>query len=107
MAQRRQSLLDWTVVAIYFALVFVYRNLLFRKAGENTGEFFLSGRKFAVWLAGRLWCDDFRADTPLAGTELVAKNGVAAATACVNLAIGAMLTSFSLPGSAPRRIIPT
>jgi Na+/proline symporter len=87
--------LDWTVVAIYFALVFGIAIYYYRKAGENTGEFFLSGRNLPWWLAGTaMVATTFAADTPLAVTELVAKNGVAGNWLWWNLAIGAMLTVF-------------
>jgi len=87
--------LDWTVVAIYFALVFGIAIYYYRRAGENTGEFFLSGRNLPWWLAGTaMVATTFAADTPLAVTELVAKNGIAGNWLWWNLAIGAMLTVF-------------
>jgi Na+/proline symporter len=87
--------LDWTVVAIYFIFVFGIAIYYYRRAGENTGEFFLSGRNLPWWLAGTaMVATTFAADTPLAVTELVAKNGVAGNWLWWNLAIGAMLTVF-------------
>lgn len=87
--------LDWTVVAIYFALVFGIAFYFYRRAGENTNEFFLSGRNLPWWLAGTaMVATTFAADTPLAVTELVAKNGIAGNWLWWNLAIGGMLTVF-------------
>ena len=89
------GLLDWAVVAIYFALIFGIAIYYYRQAGENTGEFFLSGRNLPWWLAGTaMVATTFAADTPLAVTELVAKNGIAGNWLWWNLAIGAMLTVF-------------
>jgi len=89
------GLLDWAVVAIYFALIFGIAIYYYRRAGENTGEFFLSGRNLPWWLAGTaMVATTFAADTPLAVTELVAKNGIAGNWLWWNLAIGAMLTVF-------------
>ncbi|MFA7565332.1 MAG: sodium:proline symporter, partial [Candidatus Neomarinimicrobiota bacterium] len=89
------GLLDWAVVAIYFALIFGIAIYYYRRAGENTGEFFLSGRNLPWWLAGTaMVATTFAADTPLAVTELVAKNGIAGNWLWWNLAISAMLTVF-------------
>ena len=63
------GLLDWAVVAIYFALIFGIAIYYYRRAGENTGEFFLSGRNLPWWLAGTaMVATTFAADTPLAVT---------------------------------------
>ncbi|MFH1212658.1 MAG: sodium:solute symporter family protein [Candidatus Neomarinimicrobiota bacterium] len=87
--------LDWTVVAVYFALVFGIAIYFYRRSGENTNDFFLSGRNLPWWLAGTaMVATTFAADTPLAVTELVAKNGIAGNWLWWNLAIGAMLTVF-------------
>src|SRR3990167_11400854 len=69
---------DWLVVAAYF-LVTIYFGLKYsRRAGSDTGEFFLSGRNLPWWLAGTsMVATTFAADTPLAVTEMVARNGVA------------------------------
>ncbi len=74
----RLTLADWSVVAAYFlfnvAIGLYYR----RRAGRDIGEFFLSGRNVPWWLAGTsMVATTFAADTPLAVTGLVAKNGIA------------------------------
>ncbi len=74
----RLTLADWSVVAAYFlfnvAIGLYYR----RRAGRDIREFFLSGRNVPWWLAGTsMVATTFAADTPLAVTGLVAKNGVA------------------------------
>jgi len=86
---------DWLVIAAYFALIIGVAVYFYRKAGKDTGEFFLSGRNLPWWLAGTaMVATTFAADTPLAVTELVARNGIAGNWLWWNLAIGAMLTTF-------------
>lgn len=88
-------LLDWAVVAVYVAAT-VWLGLRFsRRAGESTGEFFLSGRNLPWWLAGTsMVATTFAADTPLAVTELVARNGIAGNWLWWNFVLGGMLTVF-------------
>ncbi len=58
-------------------------------------EFFLSGRNLPWWLAGTaMVATTFAADTPLAVTELVAKNGIAGNWIWWNFLFGSMLTVF-------------
>jgi Na+/proline symporter len=70
--------LDWIVIAAYFALNIAIGLYYRRRAGANTSEFFLSGRNVSWWLAGTsMVATTFAADTPLAVTGLVARNGIA------------------------------
>lgn len=70
--------LDWIVIAAYFALNIAIGFYYRRRAGANTSEFFLSGRNVSWWLAGTsMVATTFAADTPLAVTGLVARNGIA------------------------------
>jgi len=49
-----------------------------KRAGSNISEFFISGRNLPWWLAGTsMVATTFAADTPLAVTGLVAKDGIA------------------------------
>ena len=87
--------LDWTVVAAYFlfnlAIGFYYKG----RAGQNTGEFFLSGRNAPWWLAGTsMVATTFAADTPLAVTGMVARNGIAGNWLWWNAVASGMLTVF-------------
>ncbi|HLK48061.1 MAG TPA: sodium:solute symporter family protein [Bryobacteraceae bacterium] len=87
--------LDWAVVAAYFvfnlAIGFYYKG----RAGKNTGEFFLSGRNAPWWLAGTsMVATTFAADTPLAVTGMVARNGVAGNWLWWNAVASGMLTVF-------------
>lgn len=87
--------LDWSIIVLYFVVVFTIAVRFYKKAGEDTGQFFLSGRNMPWWLAGTaMVATTFAADTPLAVTELVAKNGIAGNWLWWNLAIGGMLTVF-------------
>lgn len=87
--------LDWAVVAAYFlfnlAVGFYYKS----RAGQNTSEFFLSGRNVPWWLAGTsMVATTFAADTPLAVTGMVARNGIAGNWLWWNFVASGMLTVF-------------
>ena len=87
--------LDWLVIAFYFLVIFVIAWYYSKKATKDTNQFFLSGRNLPWWLAGTaMVATTFAADTPLAVTELVAKNGIAGNWLWWNMAIGSMLTVF-------------
>jgi Na+/proline symporter len=87
--------LDVLIIVIYFLVVFSIAAYYTRRAGKDTGEFFLSGRNLPWYLAGTaMVATTFAADTPLAVTELVARNGIAGNWLWWNMAIGAMLTVF-------------
>jgi Na+/proline symporter len=87
--------LDIAIVIIYFLIVFAIAAYYTKKAGKDTAEFFLSGRNLPWYIAGTaMVATTFAADTPLAVTEMVAKNGIAGNWLWWNMAIGAMLTVF-------------
>lgn len=89
------NLIDWGVIIVYFLLIFLIAIYYSKKAGKDTNSFFLSGRNLPWWVAGTaMVATTFAADTPLAVTELVAKNGVAGNWLWWNMAIGSMLTVF-------------
>lgn len=88
-------LIDWLIVILYFVASLAIGLYYFKKAGGNTEEFFLSGRKLPWWLAGlSMVATTFAADTPLAVTELVGQNGIAGNWLWWNMLIGGMLTVF-------------
>lgn len=87
--------LDWVLVSLYFILSFGIGAYYYRRAGKNTSEFFLTGRNMPWWLAGTsMVATTFAADTPLAVTELVARNGIAGNWLWWNFVFGGMLTVF-------------
>ncbi len=89
------QLLDISVIVVFFIIIFAIAAYYSKQAGKDTGEFFLSGRNLPWYLAGTaMVATTFAADTPLAVTELVAKNGIAGNWLWWNLAIGGMLTVF-------------
>ena len=64
--------LDWTIVGLYFLIAIGIALYYSKRAGQNTSEFFLSGRRMTWWLAGiSMVATTFAADTPMAVTELV------------------------------------
>jgi len=87
--------LDITVIVVFFMAIFAIAAYYSKRAGKDTKEFFLSGRNMPWYIAGTaMVATTFAADTPLAVTELVAKNGIAGNWLWWNLAIGGMLTVF-------------
>ena len=87
--------LDVTVILVMLAASFAIAAYYSRQAGKNTEAFFLSGRNLPWYLAGTaMVATTFAADTPLAVTELVARNGIGGNWLWWNMAIGGMLTVF-------------
>jgi len=86
---------DWVIIALYFLLSAAIGFRYARRAGSSVQEFFLSGRNLPWWLAGTsMVATTFAADTPLAVTELVAKNGIAGNWLWWNFVFGGVLTVF-------------
>jgi Na+/proline symporter len=89
------SLLDWIVIAGYFALNLAIGLYYARRARGSTAEFFLSGRSVPWWLAGTsMVATTFAADTPLVVTGMVARYGIAGNWLWWNMAASGMLTVF-------------
>src|SRR4051795_9113941 len=89
------TILDWSVIAFYFAFNLGIGIYYARRARGSTSEFFLSGRDVPWWLAGTsMVATTFAADTPLAVTGLVAKNGIAGNWLWWNMLMSGMLTVF-------------
>ncbi len=89
------SSLDWLIILSYFLLSLGIGIAYSKRAGRSTQEFFLSGRNLPWWLAGTsMVATTFAADTPLAVTELVAKNGIAGNWLWWNFVFGGTLTVF-------------
>jgi SSS family solute:Na+ symporter len=91
----RLNIFDYIVIVGFFAVIISIAAYYSIRAGKDTKQFFLSGRNLPWYLAGTaMVATTFAADTPLAVTELVAKNGIAGNWLWWNLAIGGMLTVF-------------
>src|SRR5437660_4864001 len=91
------SYIDWTVIVVYFVVNLAIGFYYYRRASSSIGEFFLSGRNVPWWLAGTsMVATTFGADTPLAVTGMVYKNGIAGNWLWWNMALSGMLTVFLL-----------
>jgi len=89
------SFLDLFIIVSYLVFSLFIAVIFSKRAGKNTKEFFLSGRNLPWWIAGTaMVATTFAADTPLAVTELVAKNGIAGNWLWWNMLFGGMLTVF-------------
>ncbi len=89
------TVLDWAVVAAYFLINLLIGLYYRKKASASTGDFFVSGREVAWWLAGTsMVATTFAADTPLAVTGLVAKQGIAGNWLWWNFLFSGMMTVF-------------
>ncbi|MCB9334727.1 MAG: Na+:solute symporter [Flavobacteriales bacterium] len=87
--------IDWIIITA-FLLLSLFIGLKYKnKASGNITDFFLGGRNLPWHIAGiSMVATTFAADTPLAVTELVAKNGISANWVWWNFLIGGMLTTF-------------
>jgi len=86
---------DWLVIAAYFAFNLGIGIYYARRARGSTHEFFLSGRDVPWWLAGTsMVATTFAADTPLAVTGFVARNGIAGNWLWWNFVMSGMMTVF-------------
>ena len=89
------TLLDWCFVAGYFLFNIAIGLYYKARAGKNVSEFFLGGRNIPWWLAGTsMVATTFAADTPLAVTGMVARNGIAGNWLWWNFVASGMLTVF-------------
>ncbi len=89
------TLIDWAIVASYFALSTIIGLYFTKRGGESLDEYFISGRAAPWWLAGAsMVATTFAADTPLLVTGLVATKGVAGNWLWWNYVMSGMLTVF-------------
>ena len=70
--------IDWVVAGVCLLICFVPALFFGRRAGQNTSEFFASGRAVPWWLGGlSMVATTFSSDTPNLVTDIVRRNGVA------------------------------
>ena len=87
--------IDWIVLAVYFAITIGIGLYYRRRAQRSTDEYFRGGGKVSWWIAGTaMVATTFAADTPLAVTGIVAKNGIAGNWIWWNMLFSGMLTVF-------------
>jgi Na+/proline symporter len=72
------SNLDWIIIISFLLLTLLIGFIVSKKSGENSSEFFLSGRNMPWWLLGlSMVATTFSTDTPNLVTDIVRNNGVA------------------------------
>lgn len=87
--------LDWSIIIGFLALILLIGSAYTRQASKNLESFFLGGRNLPWLLAGvSMVATTFAADTPLAVTEIVLKDGIAGNWLWWNFLAGGMLTTF-------------
>ena len=91
----RLTLVDILVIAAYFALNLGIGIYYRKRATRSVSDFFVRGRNVTWWLAGTsMVATTFAADTPLAVTGLVARNGISGNWIWWSMAFSGMLTVF-------------
>ncbi|MFK7821316.1 MAG: sodium:solute symporter family protein [Planctomycetaceae bacterium] len=87
--------LDWAIVVSYIVVTLGIGFGFSKRAGGSLNEFFISGRSLPWWVAGTsMVATTFAADTPLAVTGIVIKNGLAGNWVWWAFALGGMITVF-------------
>ena len=72
------QLIDWVIVLATLFICFFPALFFGKRAGQNTSEFFVSGRSVPWWLAGlSMVATTFSSDTPNLVTDIVRRQGVA------------------------------
>jgi len=94
-AAMRLTPLDVAVIAGYFLLNLGIGLYYRKRATKSVSDFFVSGRNVNGWLAGTsMVATTFAADTPLAVTGLVARNGIAGNWIWWSMALSGLMTVF-------------
>jgi SSS family solute:Na+ symporter len=87
--------IDWMTVIAFFLVYVVIGIFVVRRAGSDSTEFFLSGRKMPWWLLGvSMVATTFSTDTPNLVTDIVRQNGVAGNWVWWAFLLTGMLTVF-------------
>ncbi|NOZ09121.1 MAG: Na+:solute symporter [FCB group bacterium] len=87
--------LDWSIIAVFFIISLGIGVLVSRRAGENSAEYFLSGRNMPWWILGiSMVATTFSADTPNLVTDIVRQNGIAGNWVWWAFLLTGMLTVF-------------
>jgi SSS family solute:Na+ symporter len=92
---RAFALIDWAVVAAYFAAVLIVGLWTARQAGRSTSQFFLSGRSMPWWLLGvSMVATTFSTDTPNLVADITRTGGVSGNWIWWAFLLTGMLTVF-------------
>ncbi|MGH7552917.1 MAG: sodium:solute symporter family transporter, partial [Longimicrobiales bacterium] len=87
--------LDFAIIAGFFAITLATGFLFARRGKRSMLDYFVGHRSMPWWLAGTaMVATTFSADTPLAVTEMVVKNGVAGNWLWWSMLGSGMLTVF-------------
>jgi len=87
--------LDWGFIVASFLVSIGIGLVMSRRGGRSVADYFLTGRSLPWWLAGTsMVATTFAADTPLAVSGLVARDGIAGNWIWWSAASGSMLTVF-------------
>ncbi|MCA9213407.1 MAG: Na+:solute symporter [Planctomycetales bacterium] len=89
------TFIDWLIIVGYLAVTLGIGLCFRQRASQGLADYFVSGRSLPWWIAGTsMVATTFAADTPLAVTGFVAKNGLAGNWIWWSLALGGMITVF-------------
>jgi len=89
------QLIDWIIIGLFLAISLFISIRYQGEASKSLSDFFLGGRNLPWYIAGvSMVATTFAADTPLAVTELVAKNGISSNWIWWSFLFGGMLTTF-------------
>ena len=87
--------LDWLIIAASIVISFLPAIFFWRRAGQDTTEFFTSGRAAPWWLVGiSMVATTFSTDTPNLVTNMVRERGVAENWAWWSFLLTGMTTVF-------------
>ncbi|QQL44733.1 hypothetical protein G3M56_012755 [Sulfuriroseicoccus oceanibius] len=87
--------IDWTIIAVFFAIVLGIGWVASKTAGKSSSEFFLGGRGMPWWLLGiSMVACTFSCDTPNLVTQFVRDDGVVKNWAWWAFLITGMVTVF-------------
>lgn len=87
--------IDYLIIILFLIITLTVGMSFQKSAQKDLTSFFLAGRNLPWWLSGiSMVATTFAADTPLAVTELIAKNGISSNWLWWNMMAGGMLTTF-------------
>ncbi|MEZ4779277.1 MAG: sodium:solute symporter family protein [Flavobacteriaceae bacterium] len=89
------STLDWILIFSFFVIFLLIGVIVSKKSGQNSQEFFLSGKNMPWWLLGiSMVATTFSADTPNLVTDIVRQNGISGNWVWWAFLLTGMLTVF-------------
>src|SRR6056297_3371057 len=87
--------IDWVIIGGFFAVILTIGVVAYKYSGENTSDFFLSGRNMPWWLLGTsMVATTFSTDTPNLVTDIVRNHGVSGNWKWWAFLLTGMLTVF-------------